>query len=97
MDDNALGLTGAYEGRRVLVSGGASFIGSHLTELLVSAGAKVRVADDLSSGRRSHLDKVVDDCELLVGDLGNPGFARSAAAARRSCSTWQPHTAVGAT
>lgn len=78
MDGNALGLTGAYEGRRVLVSGGASFIGSHLTELLVSAGAKVRVADDLSSGRRSHLDKVAGDCELLVGDLGNPGFARSA-------------------
>ena len=35
---------------RVLVTGGCSFIGSHLVDALVERGAKVRVADDLSSG-----------------------------------------------
>lgn len=37
--------------RNVLVAGGASFIGSHLTDALVERGAKVRIVDDLTSGR----------------------------------------------
>ena len=41
----------AYANRSALITGGASFIGSHLAELLVDAGAAVTVADDLSSGR----------------------------------------------
>ena len=64
-----------YAGQRALVTGGASFIGSHLVELLVGQGATVRVADDLSSGRREHLSRVADDVEILVGDLRDPGFA----------------------
>jgi len=43
--------------RRVLVTGGASFIGSHLVERLVSIGLSVRVADDLSSGRLENWQK----------------------------------------
>jgi nucleoside-diphosphate-sugar epimerase len=39
-----------WHGRRVLVTGGASFIGSHLTDALVALGAEVSVADNLSSG-----------------------------------------------
>ena len=39
-----------WPGRRVLVTGGASFIGSHLVDALMARGAMVRVADDLSSG-----------------------------------------------
>jgi UDP-glucose 4-epimerase len=42
-------------GRRVLVTGGAGFIGSHLTERLLAAGADVLVVDDLSTGRRENL------------------------------------------
>jgi nucleoside-diphosphate-sugar epimerase len=53
----------------VLVTGGAGFIGSHLVDALVAAGARVRVFDDLSSGRRDNLQAVSDRCELLVGDL----------------------------
>jgi UDP-glucose 4-epimerase len=64
----------------VLVTGGASFIGSHLVELLVDKGAVVRVADDLSSGRLEHLASVADDVEVLTGDLRNPAFADKAAA-----------------
>ena len=41
--------------QRVLVTGGASFIGSHLVDALVARGASVRVADNLSSGRRENL------------------------------------------
>lgn len=61
--------------KRVLVTGGASFIGSHLTEALVAAGAEVTVADDLSSGRREHLASVQDDVRILIGDLRDPAFA----------------------
>jgi nucleoside-diphosphate-sugar epimerase len=39
-----------WQNSGVLVTGGASFIGSHLVDKLVRLGAKVRVADDLSSG-----------------------------------------------
>ncbi|MFW6018709.1 MAG: NAD-dependent epimerase/dehydratase family protein [Halapricum sp.] len=58
-----------WTGEDVLVTGGASFIGSHLVEELVEHGANVRVADDFSSGRRENLEAVEDDIELLVGDL----------------------------
>ncbi|MDS0284530.1 NAD-dependent epimerase/dehydratase family protein [Haloarcula onubensis] len=60
---------------RVLVTGGASFIGSHLVEDLVAAGADVRVADDFSSGERANLDAVADDIEILEGDLKDIAFA----------------------
>jgi UDP-glucose 4-epimerase len=69
-----------WDGERVLVTGGASFIGSHLVEDLVSAGARVRVADDLSSGERENLATVEDDIELRVGNLKRMGFAEDATA-----------------
>ena len=40
---------------KVLVTGGASFIGSHLTHALVERGASVRVVDNLSSGQLSNI------------------------------------------
>lgn len=67
-----------YRDEPVLITGGASFIGSHLAELLVRHGARVRVADDFSSGRREHLAAVSDEVELLEGDLRDPEFARGA-------------------
>lgn len=70
----------AYRGRRVLVTGGASFIGSHLVELLVDKGAAVTVADDFSSGRLEHLASVANDVEVLEGDLRDPAFADRATA-----------------
>lgn len=62
----------------VLVTGGASFIGSHLVEDLVDAGASVRVADDLSSGELSNLDAVRDRIEFVEGNLKRKSFADSA-------------------
>jgi len=60
---------------RVLVTGGASFIGSHLVEDLVDQGAHVRVADDFSSGTQGNLDSVADRIEILDGNLKNSAFA----------------------
>jgi UDP-glucose 4-epimerase len=68
----------SYQGERVLVTGGASFIGSHLVEMLVRAGAHVTVADDLSSGSRGNLTGIGDQVEVLVGDLRDPSFAQRA-------------------
>ncbi len=51
---------GFYDGRDVLVTGGAGFIGSHLVERLVQCGARVRIIDDLSTGHREHLPAGAD-------------------------------------
>src|SRR5689334_10128332 len=45
----------SFAGQRVLITGGAGFIGSHLAEALVSLGAEVVVLDDLSGGDRENL------------------------------------------
>ncbi|SDY33101.1 NAD-dependent epimerase/dehydratase family protein [Halopenitus persicus] len=68
----------SYDGDTVLVTGGASFIGSHLVEELVARGADVRVADDFSSGERSNLDGVADNVEILEGNLKHWDFADEA-------------------
>jgi UDP-glucose 4-epimerase len=54
--------------RRVLVTGGAGFIGSHLVERLISAGDQVAVLDDLSRGRRSWLHSQAELHELDIRD-----------------------------
>lgn len=50
---------------RVLVTGGAGFIGSHLVDALVAEGHPVRVLDDLSTGRVANLDAVRDRIEFM--------------------------------
>ena len=62
-----------------LVTGGAGFIGSHLTEELVRRGHTVRVADSLITGHRRNLDHV-PGVEFLEGDLADLPFAQRAAA-----------------
>lgn len=52
-----------------LVTGGAGFIGSHICERLVRDGHRVRVVDDLSSGKRENLAAIAPDVELIVGDI----------------------------
>lgn len=55
--------------RKVLVTGGAGFIGSHLTEGLLQAGNDVVVLDDLSTGRESNLAAVRDKITLVKGSI----------------------------
>jgi nucleoside-diphosphate-sugar epimerase len=52
-----------------LVTGGAGFIGSHIVEELVRKGERVRVLDNLSTGRRENLEHVMDKIEFIEGDL----------------------------
>jgi nucleoside-diphosphate-sugar epimerase len=68
----------AYAKRSILITGGASFIGSHLAELLVDVGAVVTVADDLSSGRLENLAGVQSRVRFLKADLRDPEFAKKA-------------------
>lgn len=56
--------------KRILVSGGAGFIGSHLVEALLERGHKVRVLDNFSTGKRNNLRSVRNDIEILAGDCG---------------------------
>ena len=60
-----------------LVTGGAGFIGSHLVEELARRGQTVRVADNLSTGKRRNLDHI-RGVELLEGDLADMPFAARA-------------------
>jgi UDP-glucose 4-epimerase len=63
---------------KVLVTGGAGFIGSNICAALLEAGDEVRIVDDLSSGHRSNLD-ALDGVELLVGDVRDPELMNRAA------------------
>lgn len=62
--------------QRCLVTGGASFIGSHLTERLVALGAQVRVIDNLSSGKKEYLTNVLNQVEFVHDDLMNLEVAK---------------------
>ena len=55
---------------RVLVTGGAGLVGSHLAASLRDRGATVRVADDLSKGDRA---RVPDGADFVEADLTDPG------------------------
>jgi nucleoside-diphosphate-sugar epimerase len=54
---------------KVLVTGGGGFIGSHVVDRLLAEGNDVRALDNFTSGRRENLDGVLDDIELVEGDI----------------------------
>jgi nucleoside-diphosphate-sugar epimerase len=66
--------------KKVLVTGGSSFIGSHLVDVLVGRGAQVRIVDDLTSGRRSNIESHLKTGRVtfVEADLREPGVARAA-------------------
>ena len=69
-----------WKGRKVLVTGGASFIGSHLVDTLVERDAVVLAVDDLSSGKLENIHEHIDSgkVEFMEADLREPGVARKA-------------------
>jgi UDP-N-acetylglucosamine/UDP-N-acetyl-alpha-D-glucosaminouronate 4-epimerase len=56
-------------GSTVLVTGGGGFIGSHLVERLLAEGHSVRVLDNFATGHRANIAGVLDDIELVEGDI----------------------------
>ncbi len=59
----------SWSGKKVLVCGGAGMIGSHLARELLARGAKVTIADDLSSGSTKNIRGMLEDAEFLQVDL----------------------------
>ena len=61
----------AFAGKKILVTGGAGFIGSWLCDVLVDFGAKVTVADDLSTGRMQNIDHLMQNpkFKLIKADI----------------------------
>lgn len=60
-----------------VVTGGAGFIGSHLVDALVAQGSRVKVLDNFSTGHRRNLAAVVDQIELVDGDIRDLETCRS--------------------
>ena len=67
--------------KTICITGGAGFIGSHLTEALAAEGCRVVVLDNLSTGHRSNLESLAGSIELASSANGPPSF-RMAAASR---------------
>ncbi|MEJ5224609.1 MAG: SDR family NAD(P)-dependent oxidoreductase, partial [Anaerolineales bacterium] len=62
----------------VLVTGGAGFIGSHLVRALIARGERVRVLDNLSTGKMENLSGLEGQFEMLTGDLRDPAAVQTA-------------------
>ena len=61
---------------KILVTGGAGFIGSHMVEQLVKEGYNVRVIDDLSSGKIENIQRLLSTgkVDLVIGDIRDASF-----------------------
>jgi len=64
---------------KVLITGGAGFIGSHLADRLILDGHTVRLFDNLSTGKRANLTGPAAAAELLVGDVRDLQAIRASA------------------
>lgn len=61
-----------------LVTGGAGFIGSHIASALASAGAKLRIVDDLSTGYRENLEEISGEFDFIQASLADENLLRKA-------------------
>ncbi len=63
---------------KILVTGGAGFIGSHLVEALLQDGNEVRVLDNFSTGRKENLEDLSGKFELIEGDVRDESLVEQA-------------------
>ena len=70
----------SLKGKKVLVTGGAGFIGSNLVEALLELGAAVTVLDNLETGKSENLDEFLlhPDFTLIKGDISDPVVCQEA-------------------
>jgi UDP-glucose 4-epimerase len=64
-------------GTKVLITGGAGFLGSHVARALSASGCEVRVLDDLSTGRKERIT-ALDGIQFLQADVRNPAAVHRA-------------------
>lgn len=67
-----------WKNKKVLVTGGAGFIGSHVVEKLVEGGARVTVLDNLQNGNEKNLNNVKNKIKFIKGDCTDRAIARKA-------------------
>lgn len=65
---------------RILVTGGAGFIGSNLVDLLLAEGHEVRIIDDYSTGRRENIAHLGGSVDIVEGSILDPSLLASAVA-----------------
>ena len=63
---------------KVLVAGGAGFVGSHLSEKLLSKGFEVVVLDNFSTGQMSNLESIKSKIEIKQGDINRYNVVKKA-------------------
>ena len=79
---------------KILVTGGAGFIGSHVTDAYVAAGHDVIVVDDLSTGKRENLNPKARFHQLDIQDPKVIELIRDERPAAR-CGSARPHAGPG--
>ncbi len=63
---------------KVLVTGGAGFIGSNLADELIRRGARVTIIDNFSTGFRENLEEIAGDFEFIEGDINDDTLVKKA-------------------
>ena len=58
-----------YKNKKVTITGGAGFIGSHLAQELVNQGAQVTILDNLSTGKEENISEIINFIEFIKGDI----------------------------
>jgi len=66
------GTIGGLVARSVVVTGGAGFLGSHVTARLLARGDRVVVVDDFSTGKEMHLESIARSTNLMVYAATSP-------------------------